>query len=159
MTLYSRPGNDLTDRFSLIVEALARLRVRSCIIDGEAVVCDDTGIARFNRIRYRSYDDCVFLYAFDLIELSGEDMRREPLQVRKATLASVVAKANAGIRFNEHMECEDGEAVFRHACKMGRLNTQNHETRALSRVAGHEAATQLTGHISGASHAKATRNL
>jgi hypothetical protein len=34
--LYSRPGNDLTDRFSLIVEALARLRSRSCIIDGEA---------------------------------------------------------------------------------------------------------------------------
>ena len=41
MRLYSRPGNDLTDRFSLIVEALARLRSRSCIIDGEAVCCDD----------------------------------------------------------------------------------------------------------------------
>jgi bifunctional non-homologous end joining protein LigD len=35
--LYSRPGNDLTDRFSLIVDALAGLRSRSCIIDGEAV--------------------------------------------------------------------------------------------------------------------------
>jgi hypothetical protein len=34
--LYSRPGNNLTDRFSLIVEALAGLRSRSCIIDGEA---------------------------------------------------------------------------------------------------------------------------
>ena len=31
--LYSRPGNDLTDRFPLIVEALAGLRSRSCIID------------------------------------------------------------------------------------------------------------------------------
>jgi hypothetical protein len=36
--LYSRPGNDLTRRFRLIVEPLARLRSRSCIIDGEAVV-------------------------------------------------------------------------------------------------------------------------
>ena len=35
--LYSRPGNDLTRRFPLIVETLARLRSRSCIIDGEAV--------------------------------------------------------------------------------------------------------------------------
>jgi hypothetical protein len=43
--LYSRPGNDLTDRFPLIVEALAGLRSRSCIIDGEAVACDDRGIA------------------------------------------------------------------------------------------------------------------
>jgi len=37
MRLYSRPGNDLTRRFPLIVETLARLRSRSCIIDGEAV--------------------------------------------------------------------------------------------------------------------------
>jgi hypothetical protein len=29
--LYSRPGNDLTYRFPLIVKALARLRSRSCI--------------------------------------------------------------------------------------------------------------------------------
>ena len=35
--LYSRPGNDLTRRFPLIVETLARLRSRSCIVDGEAV--------------------------------------------------------------------------------------------------------------------------
>jgi ATP-dependent DNA ligase len=35
--LYSRPGNNLTDRFPLIVEALARLRSRSCIIDGDAI--------------------------------------------------------------------------------------------------------------------------
>jgi ATP-dependent DNA ligase len=47
--LYSRPGNDLTHRFPLIVDALARLRSRSCIIDGEAVACDDNGIASFDR--------------------------------------------------------------------------------------------------------------
>jgi bifunctional non-homologous end joining protein LigD len=47
--LYSRPGNDLTYRFPLIVEALAKLRSRSCIIDGEAVACDDDGIASFER--------------------------------------------------------------------------------------------------------------
>ena len=51
--LYSRPGNGLTDRFPLIVETLVRLRSRSCIIDGEAVACDDNGIASFNLIRYR----------------------------------------------------------------------------------------------------------
>jgi bifunctional non-homologous end joining protein LigD len=49
--LYSRPGNDLTSRFPLLVEALARLRSRSCIIDGEAVACDDNGLASFERIR------------------------------------------------------------------------------------------------------------
>jgi hypothetical protein len=43
--LYSRPGNDLTYRFPLIVETLARLRSRSCIIEGEAVGYDDNGVA------------------------------------------------------------------------------------------------------------------
>jgi ATP-dependent DNA ligase len=116
--LYSRPGNDLTRRFPLIVEALRRLRSRSCIIDGEAVVCGDNGIASFDRIRYRRHDGDAFLYAFDLIELNGDDLRRDPLEVRKATLASIVAKARPGIRFNEHLE-GDGPTVFAHACKMG----------------------------------------
>jgi bifunctional non-homologous end joining protein LigD len=79
--LYSRPGNDLTYRFTLIVETLARLRSRSCIIDGEAVCCDEDGMPSFDRIRYRRHDASVFLYAFDLIELSGDDLRREPLDV------------------------------------------------------------------------------
>ena len=78
--LYSRPGNDLTYRFPLIVEALARLRSRSCIIDGEAVCCGDDGMPSFDRIRYRRHDASVFLYAFDLIELDGDDLRREPLE-------------------------------------------------------------------------------
>ena len=43
MRLYSRPGNDLTHRFPLIIEALARVRSRSCIIDGEAVARGDGG--------------------------------------------------------------------------------------------------------------------
>jgi ATP-dependent DNA ligase len=50
--LYSRPGNDLTRRFPLIVETLARLRSRSCIIDGEAVACDDRGVASFDLVRH-----------------------------------------------------------------------------------------------------------
>lgn len=69
--LYSCPGNDLTHRFPLIVEALEQLRARSCIIDGEAVATGDDGIALFER-RYRRHDASVFLYAFDLIELNGE---------------------------------------------------------------------------------------
>ena len=106
--LYSRPGNDLTERFRLIFETLANLRTRSCIIDGEAVACDDNGLAEFDRIRYRRHDGKVFLYAFDLIELDGDDLRREPLDVRKATLRSLLVKTGPGLRWNEHIE-GDGE--------------------------------------------------
>ncbi len=63
MKLYSRPGNDLTARFPLIVEALARLKSRSCTIDGEAVACGDDGLVSFELLRHRRDDGRVFLYA------------------------------------------------------------------------------------------------
>jgi len=68
--------------------------------------------------RYRHNDDSVFLYAFDLIELDGDDLRRNPLIVRKTTLASVLARAAQELRLNEHLEA-DGPDVFHHACKLG----------------------------------------
>ena len=45
----------------------------------------------------------AFLYAFDLLELNGQDLRREPLEVRKATLASILRKARHGVRLNVHL--------------------------------------------------------
>src|SRR5215813_6237265 len=59
--LYSRPGNDFTRRFPLIVETLARLRSRSCIIDGEAVARGENGIASFDLIWHHRANDSVFL--------------------------------------------------------------------------------------------------
>jgi len=50
--------------------------------------------------------------------LNGDDLRRDPLDVRKATLRSMLAKAGLGLRFNEHLE-GDGPTIFAHACKMG----------------------------------------
>jgi hypothetical protein len=73
----------------------------------------------FDHIRYRRHDSSAFLYAFDLIEINGDDLRGDPLEVRKATLANIVAKTGHGVWFNDHIE-EDGETVFRHACKLGR---------------------------------------
>ena len=72
----------------------------------------------FAKMRRRRYDTRVFLYAFDLLELDGKDMRREPFEVRKATLASILRQGRPGLRINEHLDYP-GDLVFRHACKMG----------------------------------------
>jgi ATP-dependent DNA ligase len=117
--LLTRNANDWTDRYPLIAAAAGALKPRSFLIDGEAVACDGDGMPSFDRLRYRRADGAVFLFAFDLLELDGRDLRREPLEVRKATLASVLRKAGPGVQLNEHLEHEDGEVVFRHACKMG----------------------------------------
>src|SRR6266478_4642507 len=107
------------DGFRIIARKTgAQVRLYSRLGNVEAVAGVDNGVPNFDRIRYRQHDGDVFLYAFDLIELNGDDLRRDPLQVRKATLRSILAKAGLGVRFNEHLE-GDGPTIFAHACKMG----------------------------------------
>jgi bifunctional non-homologous end joining protein LigD len=45
VTLLTRNGCDFADRFPLVAAAVAKLPVQSCLIDGEAIVCDATGLA------------------------------------------------------------------------------------------------------------------
>ena len=117
--MLTRRGNDWSGRFPLVVKAVNHLKVRSCPIDGEVVCCDERGLAIFATLRERRNEATAFLYVFDLLELDGNDMRREPIEVRKATLASILRKTRSGVRLNEHLEHPDGELVFAHACKMG----------------------------------------
>ena len=120
--VYSRRGNDFTDRVPLIAKALAALRVKSVTLDGEGVVCRPDGVSDFDRLRAavgRLGSRDTFLYAFDLLEIDGEDLRPEPWDVRRETLASLLRKAGAGIRLSEHLAVTDGEAIFAHACAMG----------------------------------------
>src|SRR5215467_16241486 len=112
--LLTRNGHDWTGRFPLIAEAAGALRARSFLIDGEAVACDGDGLPVFDRLRYRRQDGRVFLYAFDLLELDGEDLRRELLEARKTMLASVLARGGPGLRLNEHWNDLPADTVFRH---------------------------------------------
>ena len=116
--LLTRNAHDWAQRYPAIVEAVNRLRVRSCLIDGEAVVCDQHGLAVFERLRHKHEAHHVLLYAFDLLELDGEDLRREPFETRKATLTSLLRGCLPGLRLNEHL-AQPGDLVFRHACKLG----------------------------------------
>jgi bifunctional non-homologous end joining protein LigD len=63
----------------------------------------------------------VFLYAFDLIELGGKDLRREPLEQRKVLLRRLLADTEAGLVFNEWIDGGDfdGATVFEHARSLG----------------------------------------
>jgi bifunctional non-homologous end joining protein LigD len=97
---------------------VAALRVRSCLIDGEAVCCDDNGVAVFAKLRQRRNDRHVVLYAFDLLEPDGQDLRREPLVRRKVLLPRLLARAMVGLQVNDHIAAA-GEVVFRHACQLG----------------------------------------
>jgi bifunctional non-homologous end joining protein LigD len=56
----------------------------------EVVACDDNGLAVFELLRRKSEGRHVIV--FDLLKLDGDDLRREPFETRKATLASLLRK-------------------------------------------------------------------
>jgi len=116
--LYTRNGYNFSDRFPRIVEAISNLPVRSCFIDGEAVVIDERGLSVFDLLRYRRHDHVVVLCAFDLIEVDGKDLRGAPIEERKLALADVLCQERNGVVFNVHYDC-DGVTIFKHACAFG----------------------------------------
>jgi bifunctional non-homologous end joining protein LigD len=86
------------------------------------VVCGPDGATDFNRLRAamgRKGSRQAFLYAFDLLELDGQDLRREPWETRRAILITMLRKCGDGIRLSEHIEATDGTTIFGHACAMG----------------------------------------
>jgi bifunctional non-homologous end joining protein LigD len=115
--IFTRRGFDWTDKYPAIAIALKLLRTRSATIDGEAVYCGADGISDFGKLHSDAFNSDVFLYGFDLLELNGDDLRKEPLEFRKGKLERLLSNSGWALRFVEHMAGE-GPIIFHHACKM-----------------------------------------
>jgi ATP-dependent DNA ligase len=89
--LITRRGNDWTRRYPLVVEAVNHLAVRSCLIDGEVVCCDERGLATFQLLRHRRNEPQAFLYAFDLLELNGFEPFVPPPQYQSVVLCALIS--------------------------------------------------------------------
>ncbi|HEY7230333.1 MAG TPA: DNA ligase [Pseudolabrys sp.] len=116
--LITRKGNDFTYRFPFIALAVGKLPARSCLIDGEAIVCDVNGLAVFELIRRERTSATAVHCAFDLLELDGEDLRRLPIEQRKARLAKLLRGSPSNIVVNEHYD-GDRAIIYKHACRFG----------------------------------------
>ncbi len=122
--LLTRTGLDWTERFGGdIAAALARLKCKDAILDGEIVVLGSDGISSFSLLQSDLSSgrmDRMVFYVFDLLQLDGEDLRKEPLVERKDRLRELLGKAddNAAVRFSDHFT-EPGKVMLQHACRMG----------------------------------------
>jgi bifunctional non-homologous end joining protein LigD len=116
--LFTRRGYDWSGRYPSIAVTATLLRARSFTLDGEAVVCGPDGVAVFDALHRRGTVREAMLYAFDLLELDGEDLRALSLGDRKKRLARLVGKRRIGIVLSEHTD-GDGGLIFRQACKLG----------------------------------------
>jgi bifunctional non-homologous end joining protein LigD len=116
--LITRAGHDFSSRFPFIAMAVGKLPVRSCSIDGEAIVCHENGLADFELTRRHGALASAVHVAFDLLELDGKELRRQPIEIRKDLLAKLLKGSHLSIVRNEHFE-EDGASVFQAACQLG----------------------------------------
>ena len=116
--LVTRNGYDFADRFPLVTAAIEELPVKSCVIDGEAIVCDDSGLAVFDLIRGHGTNARAVLCAFDLLEVNGGDIRAEPIEDRRRRLAGLLRLPHEGIALNEQFK-GDGAMIYKHACALG----------------------------------------
>jgi bifunctional non-homologous end joining protein LigD len=117
--LITRGRYNWTDRYPWIVEAARKNRHRHFVIDGEAVVLGVDGVADFNALHSRRHDAEVQFYAFDILALDGEDLRKLPLSMRKTNLARLLARRPDGIFVAPFEAGEIGPDLFRAACRMG----------------------------------------
>ncbi|CDX35689.1 DNA ligase D [Mesorhizobium sp. SOD10] len=122
--LLTRAGLDWTEKFEgPVTAALAKLKCRDAIIDGEVVVLADSGVSSFPMLQAdlsaRRADRFIY-YVFDLMRLDGEDLRREPLVERKQALAELLGKQpeDSALRFSDHFH-EPGKVMLQHVCRMG----------------------------------------
>lgn len=115
----TRNGHDWSDRYPTIVHAVSKLRCRSAIIDGEAIVQDGNGASDFEALSSAIWSprpDNIILYAFDLMHLDGADLRQQPLSVRRSVLKVLIGNdENSRIQFSDEF-VGDGAVLFK-ACR------------------------------------------
>jgi bifunctional non-homologous end joining protein LigD len=106
--LYTRRGNDWTDRFLPIAQAVGHLPVRECVVDGEACVLDDEGRPSFAALQAwlgdRSNPARLAYVAFDLLWIDGRDLRSEPIEVRRELLAPLLVGRGAPLSLSRSVE-------------------------------------------------------
>jgi bifunctional non-homologous end joining protein LigD len=116
--IYTRRGNNWTNRFTKIAGEAYLINAGSAIIDGEIVVPALDGTTDFSVLQneLKGKSTKIVMVAFDLLYLNGYDLRKLPLIERKALLKELIART--AIQFSESFEV-DGREVYQHACAIG----------------------------------------
>jgi DNA ligase D-like protein (predicted ligase) len=118
---FSRRGRDWTGPYNRVVEACSKLPCKAAIIDGEVIVQDENGISDFAALRsaiHKAPHRLVF-FAFDLLHLDGQDLRKTSLLDRRAALRKLIEPdPRSPVQFSEHVD-QDGTLFFGAAVKLG----------------------------------------
>lgn len=120
--IFTRNGNDWTDKLSTIADAVRSLGLTSAWLDGEIVILNDAGIPDFNQLQ-NSIDNArtrdIVLFVFDVPFLGDTDLRGQPLSERRAVLQQLFEGRDLGtVRFSQAFEVAPAELLGA-ACALG----------------------------------------
>lgn len=110
VTLYSRRGHIVNDRFPAVADALRRLPAGT-MVDGEAVALDKTGRPSFNVLQNYEPGQPLLYYVFDVLYARGISVMDEPLQARREALAEAVRGLPEPVRLSEILEADAHELI------------------------------------------------
>jgi ATP-dependent DNA ligase len=112
LELRSRNDNDMAVRYPVIARALAKLPDET-VVDGELAALDADGRPSFNLLQnYRNSTGPLVYFMFDLLVLSGRDLKMEPLERRRGLLETrVMPKLAEPIRLSPALEGSMQELV------------------------------------------------
>lgn len=120
--LFTRNGNDWTDKLQPLHKALAKAKLPDGWYDGEIVVLNEDGVPDFGALQLAfdaSQPGNVVYYLFDVPFFDGYDLRAVPLEARRALLEMVLAgKTSDSVRFSAVFDAS-AESVVASACKLG----------------------------------------
>ncbi|MFD2235971.1 DNA ligase D [Aureimonas populi] len=118
--LFTRNELDWTDRFAPLAPSFSALPCKSALIDGEIVAYDENGAPDFSSLQKALKEGgALACFAFDLLELDGEDLTARPLTERKRRLEALMrAAADPALLYSEHVRGSGG-AVLGTVCKAG----------------------------------------
>ena len=119
--MLSRNEKDLNEKFPEIVEAISTIDADDAIIDGEIVALDTKGVPSFQLLQATEMGDKrppLFYYAFDLLRLNRKDLRRQPLDERKAQLERILGDAPGIVRYSASLG-SDAAPLLEHVKKLG----------------------------------------
>ncbi len=117
---YTRSGLDWSDRFAGLIADAVTLNASSALIDGEAVVILPDGRTSFQALQaaLKGDPEKIDYFAFDLLELNGEDLMQRPLVERKEMLAQLLGNRHGHLRYSDHITGR-GEQLFDSFCGAG----------------------------------------
>jgi len=120
--IYTRNGNDWTDRYPAIARAVAALDLKGALLDGEIVAVDDNGRSDFGALQQAlgTGGRGLSYFLFDLVEHAGTNLRARALNERKERLRDLLsAVPRSGPLFYTDHVSGDGREMYRTLCARG----------------------------------------